>query len=491
MKFILIDFQNIFCGGFGSLGLVTLLRKCGHEAYVIGTHNVLNLINNAKKFKRIILDELPDVVGFSVMTPYADYIDDVGKLVHEAVGDIPIILGGYHATIFKENIFRENKYVDYVIIGDGEKSLPLLLNAIKRGEDKTIDGVLSRFNMDYRHESKNFIGSITNCLDEIPYPDEETIHPKYYSRYLMGGHGCLPRPSRYVLYSRGCPYRCSFCIIENDGGFRSKVRYYSAKGIIEHLGTLVERYGLRGIAFLDDNFTVNKKWAYEICEGISKNHIRIKWWAQVRANALDIDLMRAMHSCGCIAVTISIESGNDRIRNEVLGKKVAREQIRKAYETAKNLGMLTQGTLMMGSPTETNEECANSVSFLQEVDPDYAGVVLTTLLPGTPLYKKYEDQIKITCYRDYDIELQEKHYFRDDVRLAFHEMSSNFLLRVFHRIRNQYSYTKRARLSLRNLTSKERFWWMIRNYMPSIKAKFSQIWLTIRDFYRYRTMELF
>lgn len=461
MRFLLIDFQHLYSGGFGTLGIVTLLRKLGHAAFVIGGNDIIDLINDIDKFKSVMTAESPDLIGFSVMTPYADYIDIVGKIIHESIGNIPIIVGGYHATIFRKKIFDETKYVDYVAVGDAEETLPLLLDNINSGNMTKIRGILARDDIDSHKMVKDSDQETVN-LDHIPLPDETVVHPEYYSPSILYGHSSTPSPSRYVLYSRGCPFRCSFCKIENDDGFRSKYRHYSPNMVIEHLGALTERFHLQGISFLDDNFTLDKDWAYKVCEGIIKNRMKIKWWAQVRANLVDRDMIKIMREAGCIVATITIESGNDRIRHEIMKKETTRSQIERAYKLAKKLGMLTQGTLMVGSPTETYEELKDSINFLRKVDPDWAGIVFTTILPGTPLYYEYSDQIKVTCYRDYDIALQESNYSRNDVRLGFHKIPVPLLLETFHSIRAEYSYERRVKQCLRNLTCKERFLWMLR-----------------------------
>lgn len=448
MKIIFIDFQDLSCGGFGSIGLATLLRELGYDAYVIGGENIISVLSDTKKLESVLVSERPHVIGLSVMTAFADYIDEICLLVRRCLANVPIIVGGYHATIFKQKIFADNKEVDYVVIGDAEESLPRLLENISNDVATHVDGVFSRSCANIQEQILEPPPKAhSNFLDHIPFPDEKFIHPAYYSDSLMHGHSSVPLPSRYVLYSRGCPFQCSYCKIENDHGLRSKVRFYSPSRVLDNLQHLTNRYNLQGICFLDDNFTLSKEWACEVCEGIIDRKLELKWWAQIRANLADPALLRLMRRAGCVTAAITIESGNNRIRREILHKNTTRGQIRSAYRMAKSLGLKTQGTLMMGSPTETYAECLDSIAFLCDMDPDWAGVVLTTPLPGTPLHTSYKDQIKVTRYNDYDIFAQESHYGREGVRLAFHHIEPSLLLKTFHAVKDAYDYTSRMMVS--------------------------------------------
>ncbi len=467
MKFVLVDFQHIGSGGFGTLGLVTLVRKLGHEASLIGGEDVIQLLQDERKIRQVLSAEKPDVIGLSVMTPYADYIGPMGDLVRQTLGQVPIIVGGYHSTIFGSQVFQENQCVDYVAVGDAEDSLPALLERLSSGHGGSVEGILAREEAGSVPVKPALAPKSDDTLDHIPFADEEAIHPAYYNPALMRGHGSLPLSSRYVLYSRGCPFRCSFCQIENDGGFRTRYRRYSAELVTAHLEEMIKRYELKGVCFLDDNFTLDKDWAQAVCEGILRKGLKFNWWAQVRGNLADYDLMRLMRRAGCIVAAITIESGNDRIRRQVMCKDITREEIHRAYRMAKRLGMLTQGTLMMGSPTETWEECLDSIDFFRKMDPDWAGVLLTTPLPGTSMHARYADRIRVTCYRDYDIALQESHYGRDDVEMAFHKIDPTALLEALHQIRHEYSYAERAKPSLRNISSRQRLLWMLRHRKQS------------------------
>lgn len=494
MRFALIDFQQMYTGGFGSIGLVTILRKLGHEAYVLGGHGVANILEDSDKLKSVLRDILPDAVGLSVMTPNADYIDMVGGLIHETVGNIPIIVGGGHTAVYKGIILKEAKSIDYVVVGDADYTLPLLLDSIENKKNQTIHGVISRnFNTDEANSSSNIV--VIDNLNDIPFPDEGVIHPDYYDSFDRFGHPYTPgRLSRSILCSRGCPFKCTFCKLEDDNGLRSRVRFYSPKLVLDHIGTLKECHKIKGLSFQDDNFCLKKDWAYEICEGLLRNRFNLTWAAQIRADSVDEDLIKIMYQVGCRHVNITVESGNDRIRMEVMQKDITRKQIRRAYEVCRKAGMIIQGTLLMGSPTETYEELCDSISFFRKVNPDFvAGVYITTPLPGTTLHRQYEDRIKVSSYQDYDIPLQEYHYLRDDVKLTFHKIPQEKLLESMHIIRRDYMVDRQLLLTnLRNYKTRTRFVWMVRLLNQAFTKYFRfKYFIKLPRFFKNRIKERF
>ncbi|CAA7615496.1 radical SAM protein [Magnetospirillum sp. SS-4] len=442
MNFVLIDFQDIRSGGFGTMGLVQLLRKRGHQAHVIAGSSISEVMEDKEKLFDALTRLEPNAIGLSVMTPHADWVNRVSQLCRAWRWSVPIILGGYHSTVFSASeLFSFHPDLDYIVHGDADVALPALIEMLSAGGGPMPVGVTARGqvgaaaiqSLDGKHMDAS----------RVPLWDEEAIDRSYYDPARISGHGILPVPSRYVLYSRGCPYTCKFCQLDGDNGFRSKVKFYDADTIVDHLTVITAKYGLKSVSFLDDNFTINKKWAAGICENLISRGPRISWWAQVRADLYDHELMKLMYAAGCRVVTITIESGSERIRRMVLGKSISNEQILAAYDGARSLGLVIQGTLLLGNPTETEADLDESIAFLRRADPDYAGILMMTPIPGTEIYNTYRDRIRWTEFRDFEIARQPELLGRSDVRLMFHQCRDNVLLERFHQIRAEYDYNVR------------------------------------------------
>ncbi|MFZ5427665.1 MAG: B12-binding domain-containing radical SAM protein [Thermodesulfobacteriota bacterium] len=461
MDCLLVDFQNIGCGGFGVLSLASSLNSKGYSCSVVGSTSIIEILKDEERFMRTLIEERPMIVGLSVMTQYADHINHVTSLIRSALGSVPILLGGYHASTFRGDVFSIHSDVDYVFAGDADVSLPSFLKSYFEGSVVDGPGVLSRSQW---AKGGRVVVSVVDDVDGLPFYDESLIHENY-SEIARYGHPSIPSPSRYVLFSRGCPFKCSFCAMQDDGGFRSKVRMYSPSKVIDNLSDMVESMGLKGVSFLDDNFCLRKSWAHEVCDGIRSMGLGIKWQAQVRADLADKDLFKNMYDSGCRVAIITIESGNDRIRNDVMNKKTTRRQIEAAYDMARDVGMLIQGTLMLGSPTERAEECIDSIDFFRKMDPDWAGVLLTTLLPGTCLFEKYAKDWKYGSFSDFDIFNTEKRYEMGARDGVFHRMEDDFLLNRLRELRAEYDYTTRKQDRARNLRRMA-----TRNWMEGIWA---------------------
>jgi radical SAM superfamily enzyme YgiQ (UPF0313 family) len=83
--------------------------------------------------------------------------------------------------------------------------------------------------------------------------------------------------------------------------------------VIKEIENLIDEYGIRGIWFLDDTFTVNKKWVIESCNEIRNNNIDIIWGCQARVDTVSEELLKEMKASGCVQVDFGLESGSDNV----------------------------------------------------------------------------------------------------------------------------------------------------------------------------------
>lgn len=379
MKVILIypDFgdKKVFHPPIGVAGLGTILLNEGHKIKIIVgcfEKGIKSAFDKIKKFS-------PDIVAVSSLSYTFPKAQAILKLSKSA-GFITI-LGGIHSTVFSE---ESMEFADFVVLGEGEETIKNLVNALDKGvSPKNIKGIC------YKDK-----GSI-KCnprpepldIDSIPIPKRELLPMSKYLKYAPSScfFFSLPRPSTTISVIRGCPFNCIYCQPTQRITWGSKIRARNPKLVVDEMEYLKKRFKLKAIVEIDDLFTFDEKWASDVCKEIIRRKLNIMWECNGRVNRLSEKLLRLMKKAGCVRIRFGVESGSQKILNN-LRKGAAVKQILDAFKMCDKYGMLTHAYFMFGSPGETHETIAESFKLLKQIKPDMVQLSIVTPLPGTDLY---------------------------------------------------------------------------------------------------------
>jgi radical SAM superfamily enzyme YgiQ (UPF0313 family) len=154
---------------------------------------------------------------------------------------------------------------------------------------------------------------------------------------------------------------------------------------MEHL---IKDFGMKGIYYCDDTFTLSAKWVREYCDELKKRNLNIKWACQSRVDQTDRELMKMMKESGLVQLDFGVESGSERIL-KVLGKGGAGDrtsQIKESFKLCKELEIRTLATFIIGNPTETKADIDESYKVAKEINADYTAFYFLTPYPGTDIY---------------------------------------------------------------------------------------------------------
>lgn len=347
----------------GVLYLASNLEKNGLtvKIYDPGAEKLLlsQVIQRLKKDK-------PKVVGLSTLTSGIKSAVEMGRAIKKNFGKKIIVgIGGSHINV-DPTFIKRHPYFDFEIVGEGEITLTKIVKEVLAGK---------------KPAKKVYQGEVISNLDKIPFPARHLIN--IYNYFPVEKQGTGEKPTAAIVGSRGCPYLCSFC--SRNPEWRT-VRFRSAKNIVDEMEAIAPDYGGK-FSFTDDAITLNRKITLELCEEIIKRNLKFRWLGMTRANCVDETLLKKMKRAGCEELFFGVESGNPRVRNEVIKKRLSDKEIKKALLACQKHKIRASVFLMLGFPGETKEELEDTVNFGLRFQPDFTGVHLTLPLPGSEVFR--------------------------------------------------------------------------------------------------------
>jgi radical SAM superfamily enzyme YgiQ (UPF0313 family) len=365
----------------GLLSIASYLEKNGITTDIIDCYAHPD---SEEKIPDYLKEKSPGYIGLTCTTSTFHDSVRIVKIAKEILPGIRSVFGGSHVSALREKILKDYPDVDFSVIGEGEQCVEAL---IKAGTDKKalseIPGLVYRDNGDI-----NFTGFREKGieLDSLPFPTYEKLQG-YPHAYKLPIFNYPRKPNTICNSSRGCPYTCSYC---DRSVFRRSFRYNSAEYLYEHVNYLKERFGIRHINFYDDQFTFNRKRVEEFCRMMLDNHLNMTFNCAVRAEHVDLELMKLMKSAGCWMMSLGIESGDP----ELLAQHRQNADLDMLADTIRNIkraGIRTKGLLMMGLPGESEESIKRSMDYVFSLPIDDFNLAKFTPFPGSPLYENIHD----------------------------------------------------------------------------------------------------
>lgn len=355
--------------------IASSLENNGYSVDVIDA-NVLSFDN--ERVVKEVLNKNPNIVGISVNIGNFSNAKEICCLLKKHDFSGKIIIGGPISIIYDELL----EFSDFVITGEGEKSIIDLVSAItKKTNFRYVSGVAFKKNDKIIITPKRYIQNI----DNIPFPAWHLFPSlKKYKTY------CRKKPDVSIITSRGCPFQCIYCD-KNIFGYKFRMR--SPENIIKEIEFLDENYNIKELTIMDDNFTLYRERAEKICDMMVEKDFDIQWkcWNGVRAETLNKKLLEKMRDAGCYLISIGAETGNQEIAN-----KIQRNQnlnaVRKVAKLIKKMGFLLYVQLQIGLPYDTQKTMNQTIKFAKELNPDLVQFSLTTPLQGTKLFELVKDK---------------------------------------------------------------------------------------------------
>lgn len=393
--------------------LSALAKRQGHETFL----NVLEHNNLKEEVESLC----PDVVAFSAKTGESKVLIGANKWIKAKWGNqVTTVMGGPHATfnharmqLFGEQLAHTGSFeetdLDVLAVGEADESWPELLKRIERKEEfDSVAGMVTKKNR--RVDGRVTLKDRTNFLDDLPFLDRELV----YSKTRLKKFGM-----RSIMASRGCPFVCTYCFNakfnEIYQGKGKTINRFSVPRLIAELRDLVQRYPTQFIKFYDDVFTFRSDaWLKEFAD-IYPREIGIPFHCLTRADLVknDPEIIYYLKKAGIKSISMSIESGNLFLRENILKRGMTEEQMQFAFDLCHKNGINTFSNTILAIPAPilpraNDSEFETKINNLRELLSHYFKLNLNQIDFNQPDRKKLLEQLEHLGLRyrhiDYDIE---------------------------------------------------------------------------------------
>lgn len=449
--------HNIFL-----LSAATVLKKAGFQVEVtncpkdnISLEEALKIPTDIYVFYSVFLSRKTDL--------------ETARIIRKKNRKKPIIFLGPDPTYYPKKYLLFDNF--FVVRGEPELTLLELVENIN-------DDIASIGGVSWKKKSKiidNPQRPIIEDLDILPIPDRML----YKNPFSYPNARFRNFPSTTILTSRGCSFRCYYCVPNSlsyareleEKRFKGKkppVRLHSPERIIREFEQIAD-LGFRSVSVLDDQFIWGKKRTLAICEGIRDLNLELSILA--RCDMIqDLELAQALAKAGVKHIAFGVESFNQKILDYVR-KDLDVKTIEKAIKLTKRAGIEPEINVLLGScPLETKETIEDTLRRVENLDVEIIHVNVCTPFPGTdfekeakkhgwttvpeyvPIDPASESLISYPYLTDKDLEKAVRRFYRR------HYFSLPYFLKSMKSLRSPYEFWAKLRTAkniVRNVFSRK------------------------------------
>jgi len=318
-----------------------------------------------------------------VSTTYVSYQLGVNIISKSNAKKLNVIFGGIQCIIDPEEAISY-KNVKYVHIGEGELSLPIIVDKLDKGESidhcenlwvKKEDGEII----------KNPIMKRLEDLDSLPFYDWDLFTDYHYLRPYEGN---VYRIGDYAM-SRGCVYNCTYCYNQRLADIynykRNIVRHYSPERAIEELVYLKERHHITFIKFHDSDFLNVSSAFLDKFSSLYQKHVSLPNTIAVFIRHVNETKLKFLRRMNTQSISNALESGSEHLRHELLNRTYTNKEFIEKSKLIKKYGFRLCTSCMIGLPDETREDIMETIHVLREAQIDHADIGIFFPFPKLPL----------------------------------------------------------------------------------------------------------
>jgi hypothetical protein len=418
----------------GLINLSTALKDSSHQTVLIDF--VLGIRKKTLQMGKgiyddcaeRILEEAPDLVGFSAQCTTYPAVIQISKKVKAKRPSTKIVIGGHNASFVDQVTLERYPFVDCIVRGEGEITFKKMVAAYGSGKDEEgIAGVTFRKGDEIiRNKERDLISN----LDELPLPDYRFSAPFSEYRDACG----LPRSIAILEVGRGCPHQCIYC--SESILWRRTTRTFPVSRLVREMENLYKNFGAECFLLAYDQFTARRRFVEAFCRNlIDKGLNHLPWYCISRLDSVDADLLGLMKEAGCESMCYGIDSGSKRTLS-FIRKNIDQEILYKRVVETADQGVIPTLSFVIGFPEEEKEDIDETLCMALRtgiVGNSNPLIQLPTVLPGTDLSIKYADRLvrEVDTYFALGLEFDEGKRLESDEELI---NSDHFIFSSFYNL---------------------------------------------------------
>jgi radical SAM superfamily enzyme YgiQ (UPF0313 family) len=367
------------------LGLASVIASLGPE-HPVAVLDFMFAPDPLGELISLVKDFRPDIIAISVRNidnqdsrHPVSYVGELKELVSRlrTLTPAPILLGGGGFSVMPRE-FMAYAGADFGVIGEGEAALPAFLAAYETGQWGQVPGLIWRQEGAWRANPPHRVPD----LDRLPAPAFQYFSPRRY----QDAQGSAKLPGMIPVQSRrGCPMRCIYCTTPVLEGRRLRAR--APEVVAAWLAAWHEQWGLTRFYFVDNIFNYPLDYARSLCRAIAALRLPLEWSGLINPAFPDQELFHQMRRAGAIMVQAGNESGSGLMLHN-LGKGFGLEKVRRTLAMLQAEDLPYSCFLLLGGPGETPATVQESVSLLEEYQPQMVNLTVGIRIhPGLPLHK--------------------------------------------------------------------------------------------------------
>jgi len=370
----------------GIAALSGCLKARGHVTGLININEALYKIPAEDEIAERIKAWKPDFVAFSVMSQQYKYALQLARRVKQVIPAVPIAVGGVHTIMCSEEV-KQDRFWDFIGVGECDESLPELIDKLQAGDSNYRNVPNFAIKQADGRYHQNRLG---------PYPELTSLPPKDYEVFDLPHMLGRKNGWQSVLTSRGCPYRCTYCFNHEvaaryleEGGYsrKSYLRRYPLKRILGELKELKKRHPyIETFIFDDDLFTLDKNYCIDFAKAYADADFNVPYVLNAHVQAFTEPVAQALSESPCMIVKFGVESGSHELRKKVLDRHMSNPQIIDAFELCHTHGLHTSAFLMFGLPYETRAMMEETIDLMARIRPGRMRWAIFFPFPGTKSY---------------------------------------------------------------------------------------------------------
>lgn len=288
-----------------------------------------------------------------------------------------IAVCGPHASALPSDLLT-HACIDFVLIGEIEQTVVALAAALRDG--RSVAGIAG---LAWRKDDGAPVVEPRRPLadlDPLPPPHRASLP---LQRYRVAGY---PAPTLYMYASRGCPFRCTYCLwpqtIYEPGRFRAR----DVTAVVDEIEQTQRQFGpFRSIYFDDDTFNVGKRRVLALADELARRDWRLPFGCNARADLFDQETLDRLAAVGLFNIRIGVESGDPEILARAR-KDLDLDAIPRCIDMAHRAGVRVHVTFTVGLSGESWDSVRKTIAYARKLRPDSVAFTITTPYPGTAYY---------------------------------------------------------------------------------------------------------